>query len=263
MPVFLIARDNKILGKYKIDEEKITIGRSRKNTVAISHDSISRYHLRIEKRPEGYVLTDLGSLNGTKVNGKRQAHAVLATGDKITLGIYTIIIDINPSEEKVSLSTEISLHDDADAKFQQSDILTTPTAQGQKAVSQNTPAPDLPSEKSTETQEPDGTPEAQEQSITFSHDGSLEENVMSASVTQKIVPIMPRANWEREDKENLTLEDKTKSVIIENPLFTEQEIVNELKTDRYGNTKINLRKLRSILKSIDLDTKSKRMFFGV
>jgi adenylate cyclase len=64
-----------------------TVGRHPDNTVQVLDRIVSKEHCRITRAPNGsYVLRDVGSLNGSYVNGERVAEKVLGTGDQITLG---------------------------------------------------------------------------------------------------------------------------------------------------------------------------------
>ncbi|MCH9680812.1 MAG: GAF domain-containing protein [Deltaproteobacteria bacterium] len=64
-----------------------TVGRHPDNTVQVLDRIVSKEHCRITRAPNGnYVLRDIGSLNGSYVNGDRVSEKILATGDQITLG---------------------------------------------------------------------------------------------------------------------------------------------------------------------------------
>lgn len=64
-----------------------TVGRHPDNTVQVLDRIVSKEHCRITKGPNGgYTLRDIGSLNGSYVNGERITERRLATGDQLTLG---------------------------------------------------------------------------------------------------------------------------------------------------------------------------------
>ena len=64
-----------------------TIGRHPDNTVQVLDRIVSKEHCRITRAPNGgYVLRDVGSLNGSYVNGERVSEKPLTPGDQITLG---------------------------------------------------------------------------------------------------------------------------------------------------------------------------------
>jgi len=77
--------------EYPLWGEQVLIGRaSREATweIRLTDRSISRPHARIEKGPDGYMLTDLDSANGTQVNGSpvKGLPAPLKDGDVISVG---------------------------------------------------------------------------------------------------------------------------------------------------------------------------------
>ena len=64
----------------------ITIGRLPECDVVVDDAGASRQHARIRRTDSGFVLTDLGSTNGTMVNGEPIQEHVLEHGDRITIG---------------------------------------------------------------------------------------------------------------------------------------------------------------------------------
>lgn len=85
--------------RLRLDRPSLTLGRASTNDVFLADRTLSRLHARLEQRPEGVVLTDLGSRNGTQLNGTRILEpAVLRPGDRISLGETRIDV----SEEALS-----------------------------------------------------------------------------------------------------------------------------------------------------------------
>ena len=70
--------------------EPIVIGRLPEGTVALSDQNVSRRHAEIRRSGSDVVVVDLGSTNGTKVNGARVQERVLEDGDDITVGTTTL-----------------------------------------------------------------------------------------------------------------------------------------------------------------------------
>lgn len=68
-----------------------TLGRHPNNTHQILDRIVSKEHCHIDLVDGRYVLRDLGSLNGTYINGERVSEKILETGDEITLGSTRII----------------------------------------------------------------------------------------------------------------------------------------------------------------------------
>jgi diguanylate cyclase (GGDEF)-like protein len=69
----------------------LVVGRSPEAGIRIDDHSVSREHARVHVADDGStVLTDLGSTNGTLVNGRRVESCVLSEGDKIQVGTSTV-----------------------------------------------------------------------------------------------------------------------------------------------------------------------------
>ena len=74
------------------------IGRDPAATIAIDHTSVSRRHAQLTVRDTVATIEDLGSRNGTFVNGQRIASATtLRDGDVVALGPVSIVIERMPS----------------------------------------------------------------------------------------------------------------------------------------------------------------------
>lgn len=104
MPKFVIFYNGEPLKTYEIDEPVITIGRLPENSITIANMGVSRRHVKIEEDTDRrYMLSDLNSLNGTYVNGKRIKKITLSSGDKISIGKYTILYE---ETEKMEMEPE-------------------------------------------------------------------------------------------------------------------------------------------------------------
>jgi len=64
----------------------VTLGRDPTCEVVLPDAGVSWRHARVEDRGDAWVLVDLGSTNGSQLNGVRQGEAPLAHGDRVTLG---------------------------------------------------------------------------------------------------------------------------------------------------------------------------------
>jgi pSer/pThr/pTyr-binding forkhead associated (FHA) protein len=79
----------------------VSVGRAADNTVSLDDPSVARYHAIIEKRGDGYWLSDLGSVNGTQVNGQPVAgDHKLEAGDVVSLGGATLKLAAHQGGEK-------------------------------------------------------------------------------------------------------------------------------------------------------------------
>ncbi len=77
------------------DDTPATFGRSRGCTVSVDDEKISRQHARIQRRGADIVVEDLGSRNGTRVNGTRiEGPTRVASGDEIAIGPLLVIVGV-------------------------------------------------------------------------------------------------------------------------------------------------------------------------
>ena len=73
------------------------IGRAEDNDICVQSRGISRHHAVITATVQGFVLRDLGSQNGTVVNGERSVERTLADGDQIALGDGQLHVTLTPA----------------------------------------------------------------------------------------------------------------------------------------------------------------------
>lgn len=91
MPKLVLTFQGVLIREFALRDVPLTIGRTEDNDVYIDHPTISGRHARVESTAEGFVLTDLGSRNGSFVNGKQVARAILRPNDWISLGSHVLI----------------------------------------------------------------------------------------------------------------------------------------------------------------------------
>jgi pSer/pThr/pTyr-binding forkhead associated (FHA) protein len=73
--------------EFPLDGEAFEVGRDEAAAIRIDEPLVSRCHARIERRGEGWVVSDLDSTNFTRVNGQRvRSECVLADGDELSFG---------------------------------------------------------------------------------------------------------------------------------------------------------------------------------
>ena len=84
-------------GKERVHElidDVTSIGRASSNVIQVSDEKASRQHFRVDKDATGFKVVDLGSTNGTKLNGLRiESDTHLRPGDQLSLGKTTFIYE--------------------------------------------------------------------------------------------------------------------------------------------------------------------------
>ena len=83
-------------GDYQLTESVTVIGRSRRCDIVLTDPNVSRQHAEIRKQDDGFMLLDLGSTNGTRVNRRDVKQVVLQHGDRIELGTTEFLFERQP-----------------------------------------------------------------------------------------------------------------------------------------------------------------------
>jgi len=97
----LVGRDFPFTGHHTL-----VVGRSREAQLQLSEDRrLSRFHCRFEIRPPDCVVVDLGSRNGTILNGQSVETSSLVNGDRIHIGDTCLQIEIHPNHSGSAVST--------------------------------------------------------------------------------------------------------------------------------------------------------------
>ena len=85
---------------FDLTKEVTLVGRDVTNDITVGDSEISRQHARLTRTPGGYVMEDLGSTNGSYVNGERLvAPRVLSPGDLLGMGENVTLSFVGTSPE--------------------------------------------------------------------------------------------------------------------------------------------------------------------
>lgn len=90
-PVLSIIKGPQTGSTFELEEAITTIGRDPGNSVFLNDMTVSRSHAKIVHGPAGSSIEDLGSLNGTWVDGAIITSAPLHDGSSIQIGTFTLI----------------------------------------------------------------------------------------------------------------------------------------------------------------------------
>lgn len=111
MPSLFVIRGEDQGSRFELTGDRITLGRDPASNVRLRDNEVSRRHAEIRRSGDEYWLIDLGSSNGTFVNGRRITQHRLSNGDQIQLGRSLLLFtqpveEIRPAEaEKVSIAS--------------------------------------------------------------------------------------------------------------------------------------------------------------
>jgi len=115
MNEWTISLNDKLIKSFTIKEGwKLTIGRGADADVIVDNTAISREHTSLELKDGLYILSDLGSLNGTFVNGKKiNGTEYITQEDDIKLGKFKLSVGRGSEQE---LTSSYGAHPDTDDK---------------------------------------------------------------------------------------------------------------------------------------------------
>lgn len=99
MAKLIMTLDGAIIREYMIDKDSISIGRKHGNDIQLNDLTVSGRHALITTMGENAYVDDLGSTNGTLLNGARVAKSLLKHSDVIQVGNYQFTFFTADDEE--------------------------------------------------------------------------------------------------------------------------------------------------------------------
>ncbi len=104
----LIAREGELTGqRWTVQSDEMLIGRGGDCDIILPERQVSRHHARIRRDDGAYVLQDLGSKNGTHLNGQQiERSAPLQDGDEIQIALCVKLLFVG-TEATVPLAFEL------------------------------------------------------------------------------------------------------------------------------------------------------------
>jgi ABC transport system ATP-binding/permease protein len=167
----------------ELTQEQLVIGRSAPAGLIITHPEISRRHARLLVQQGNYVLEDLGSSNGTFVNGQRlQAPRTLTNGAEIQLGTQVkLVFNMQPAVDESAQRTVLADQSGqrtvlADARSPQ----VAPAAQGTVLAGPQAPKSARPAQRNAP---PAAQPPAGDQSDRTMMDSDLSAESVQSSIS--------------------------------------------------------------------------------
>ncbi len=82
--------------QWELRDVVTVIGRSRRCDIVIDDPNVSRQHAEVRRQEDGYVVRDLGSTNGLRLNRRDVKQATLTHGDRIELGTTELLFERLP-----------------------------------------------------------------------------------------------------------------------------------------------------------------------
>jgi pSer/pThr/pTyr-binding forkhead associated (FHA) protein len=93
-------REGPLAGRrIPLADKPLTLGRHPEQDITLEDNAVSSLHAELRPENGGWLIVDLGSSNGTLVNGLPVRRAVLHSGDRIELGASTVVYVATRDEE--------------------------------------------------------------------------------------------------------------------------------------------------------------------
>jgi pSer/pThr/pTyr-binding forkhead associated (FHA) protein len=126
---------------FPIENQPVSLGRGSTNSILVDDKVASRQHAEIHHEARGYVLYDLHSSNGTKVNGQPIQSHVLENGDVIVIGEQTFVFqEHGPAQRQHEQPQELTLPQ----QYAPPQVLTPPQPPHSPYQQQYAPSPHEP-----------------------------------------------------------------------------------------------------------------------
>ena len=120
MEAKLITDNGEVLeNEFPLDKLPLVLGRGSKCNLRVVDRWASRRHCEIARNNEAIIVRDLGSRNGTLVNGRHITVTSLKPGDRLTVGMTTFFVSPNSHKSGSSADSSTLVLDDSAAEARQ------------------------------------------------------------------------------------------------------------------------------------------------
>ena len=89
--MLVVKRGPNAGSKFMLDADVTRAGRHPESDIFLDDITVSRRHAEFARRERGYLVRDVGSLNGTYLNRERIEEAELASGDEVQIGKFKLV----------------------------------------------------------------------------------------------------------------------------------------------------------------------------
>ncbi len=96
--VMVVTQGSKAGSRFVLDEPVTTAGRHPDSDIFLDDITVSRRHAEVIRTAEGFLVRDVGSLNGTYVNRERIDELALSNGDEVQVGKFKLVFFFGTGE---------------------------------------------------------------------------------------------------------------------------------------------------------------------
>lgn len=91
MATLVVKRGPNVGSRFTLEADVVQAGRHPESQIFLDDITVSRRHVEVRREAEGYVVYDVGSLNGTYLNRQRVDRAPLRNGDELQIGTFKLV----------------------------------------------------------------------------------------------------------------------------------------------------------------------------
>ena len=89
--LLVVLRGPNTGARFLLDDDEVMSGRHPDSDIVLDDVTVSRKHAIFRRTPQGFVVRDVGSLNGTYVNRELVDEVTLTTGDEVQIGKFRLV----------------------------------------------------------------------------------------------------------------------------------------------------------------------------
>ncbi|MDX6318419.1 MAG: hypothetical protein QOD35_1819 [Nocardioidaceae bacterium] len=89
--LLVVLRGSSAGSRFLLDTDEVSAGRHPDSEIFLDDVTVSRRHAVFRRTSDGYLVADVGSLNGTYVNRDRIDEVLLSSGDEVQIGKYRLV----------------------------------------------------------------------------------------------------------------------------------------------------------------------------
>ncbi len=142
-----------------LTDEEVTIGREAGNTIQLTEQNVSRQHARLSLGPDGWVIEDLDSYNGVKVNNVHvDASVTLMEGDLVQIGDYHLALSENVERTTLNLDRPLEAANTPAEPFQVAPSVDLPRLSEREMAELQVAAPEPAAVATPQRQTPAAVP---------------------------------------------------------------------------------------------------------
>ncbi|WP_165227305.1 ATP-binding protein [Aquisphaera insulae] len=122
--------------RFEFKSTTVALGRDNSNAIRLHDTEISRRHAELRQEEDSYRLVDLGSANGTYINGQPVTQAPLHSGDRIQLGQSVLLYNEGVTRPARDLTARVDLLSKSSPEDRSAILKSIPSGEGSRVLRQ-------------------------------------------------------------------------------------------------------------------------------